>query len=87
MRHRFHDWWSPLALAGLVNAFTHPLLWFVVPQMDDYWTWVVLAETGVIIAETLLVAAFLKRPRWLRALGAAATANIVSTILGILLLH
>ena len=87
LRRYFGRWWAPVLVAMGLNITTHPVLWFVVPQFQPYWKWVVCAELGVWVTETLLCTAVLSRmTSWRSALlqGAltAFVANLVSTLVG-----
>lgn len=74
-------------LLGL-NVATHPALWYLAPRFHPYWIWVLTMETGVVVVEALLLTLYLRRHDvplpWLRALLAAFVANLVSTLIGFL---
>jgi hypothetical protein len=87
LQRRFDRWWAVVVLTFALNALTHPLLWFVVPQWAPFWLYALVVETGVIVVEAAVVAAVLlavdrRRPAIGIALGAAAAANLVSAVVG-----
>lgn len=80
-----------LAIAIGVNVATHPALWFLMPRFTPYMLWLIVAESLVVLVEAGLVALWLHRrgvggAGW-RGLLVAATANTVSTVVGLLLLY
>jgi hypothetical protein len=91
LQRRFRRWWSVVALTLALNAVTHPALWFVAPQFQPFWLYALVAEAAVITVEAAMVAAVLaavdrragvRRPVIGIAAGAAAAANIVSAVVG-----
>ncbi|MFT7625740.1 MAG: hypothetical protein ACI9WU_004931 [Myxococcota bacterium] len=75
-----------LASGLLASCITHPLLWFVVPQFAPYNLFLVVAESGVVVFETLIVAASLRHftgdPRWRLSFVASLVANVSSAVIG-----
>jgi hypothetical protein len=85
-----------LAIAFACSGITHPLVWFVIPELMDmlstgwasgpgwlsnWWTTVAVAEAFAVLAETALLAAF--AVRW--ALAWALLANATSFTVGLFL--
>lgn len=73
-----------LAIAFCASAVTHPLVWFVIPDVTtslglSWWPSVGIAETFAVLAEAALLACFGVRAPLLWALGA----NGVSFLLGL----
>jgi hypothetical protein len=84
LRRYVEHWWTPVALTLVVNAATHPAFWFVFPQFDPYWLYVLAGELCVVTVEIAIIAAALRRPG-VAALASVA-ANAVSTLLGLVLM-
>jgi len=74
------------ALAATVGTlFTHPFVWHFVPRLEaafGYAAAVALAETGVVLAESVAYRVILPL-RWRRALLASLVANAASTGAGL----
>jgi hypothetical protein len=72
-----------IALAFGASALTHPVVWFVIPELvagpDDWLTMVIVAELFAILAEAAWLRAFGLR----RALAWAAFANAASVLVGL----
>jgi hypothetical protein len=83
-----------LAIAFACSAITHPIVWFVIPEVaqalfeqlgvtwgstTQYWAGVALAESFAVLAEAALLAAF-GVPR---ALAWSLAANATSVVLGL----
>ena len=76
-------WWAALALGILVNACTHPLLWWALaPHPTLLQT--LLAEVAVVVAEAALLAVAIRRDVAILAL-LSASANASSLLIGLLL--
>lgn len=76
-------WWSALALGVMVNACTHPLLWWTLaPHPSLLQT--LPAEAAVILAETALLAVAIRRDFAVLAL-LSASANASALLTGLLL--
>jgi hypothetical protein len=73
-------WW----LVFVVNAITHPLLWFAFPRFEPYWRYVVVAELCVVVVEAIVIAAVTRRVRL--AVAASIVANAVSALVGFAIL-
>jgi hypothetical protein len=103
LRRYFVTWWVPCLLTLVVNACTHPALWYLfpyfdpaIPDVDPYVSWAVIAESCVVLTEAFLIFVALSRfsrvprPSQTRRIGVAllssVLANLVSTVLGIVLL-
>ena len=89
--HRHLRRWTLCGLVLVVNAISHPLLWFVMPRIAPYWCYVLVGETGVVIVEALIIAAVLTRSLDITralaiAFAASLTANLVSTVIGLLVM-
>ena len=97
LARRFESWWATLALTLALNTITHPALWLLAPLWASSTAGAVAAEAVVVLVEGLLIAGVLSlrasrsRPRpparaaLGRGLGAAALANLVSALVGLLL--
>lgn len=72
----------------LLNTSTHPALWYVVPRFDPYWLWTLTAEIGVAATESALLGLLLRRDGheapWRTGALVAVSANVLSTIVGLL---
>lgn len=81
-----------LAIAFACSGITHPLVWFVIPELADaagiagYWSMVAVAETFAVLAEALVLACFGVPRAFLWAL-AANTCSFVLGLFGYLRLH
>ncbi|HEU0029719.1 MAG TPA: hypothetical protein VFQ53_03730 [Kofleriaceae bacterium] len=84
LRRSFTAWWPPCALALAVNLVTHPLLWFAFPQLSPWPLHLVVSEACVIAVEAAIVAVFVP---WRRAVVAAVLANVISTLIGLVLIE
>lgn len=76
-------WWAALALGIVVNACTHPLLWWMLaphPTLPQ----TLLAEVVVVVAEAALLAAAVRRDLGVLALLSVA-ANASSLLVGMLI--
>ncbi len=89
-----------VAVGVLLQVLTHPALWYLFPRFSPYWAWVLVAESCVVAAEAVALAAVLT---WAQSAGAAAppargsspwgyalrvalVANVTSTCVGLLVL-
>ena len=79
-----------LHIAFLASMLTHPIVWFVLPEVAQrlgigYWTYVVIAEAFAVSAEALLLAKLgdLGKKAW----GWALVANASSVASGLLCRH
>jgi hypothetical protein len=83
-----------LAIAFGASAITHPIVWFVIPDLvraleptgdwqRDWWIAIAVAETFAVSAETLWLSLFGKPP--LEAFGWALSANTASFTIGLFL--
>lgn len=79
-----------VAASLVVNAATHPALWYVFPYWEPYWAYVLVAELCVAVVEASLLAWLLSRARvsraraWRIAIVASVLANAASTAVGLL---
>jgi hypothetical protein len=89
---RERPWPERVAIAFGASAITHPLVWFVIPEVMaelvqtgdlrvDWWITVAFAEHFAVIAEAFWLAAFGVRWRW--AFAVALFANGWSFTLGL----
>ena len=73
----------------LVNLATHPVVWFVIPELcRGHVSWtasVVLSEIWAVAIETWGFRVVFPELRWTRCLAAAALANAASTAIGLAL--
>jgi len=76
-------WWWALALGLLINAVSHPLLWWTLAPHPS-WAWLAGAEVGVWLLETLLLWAAVRRDLGLL-LVLSLAANASSLLIGLLL--
>ena len=72
-------WQSIVVLAFAVNAFTHPLLWFVYPRFTPRWLYISIGELAVFAIEAAILYAIVRRRS---AIAAAFVANAASYALG-----
>ncbi len=74
-----------VALSGLINSITLPVVWFVLPPLliRNYLLFFVVAELFAWLGEALLVKLLLEKVGWKRALIAALAANAVSAAAGL----
>ena len=42
-----------ILLAFILNALSHPILWFVLPKFEPYYLWLAFGESTVVIIEML----------------------------------
>lgn len=71
-----------LAIAFSASAITHPLVWFVIPDVTgslgiSWWPTVGIAETFAVVAEAALLACFGVRAPLLWALAANGTSFLI----------
>jgi hypothetical protein len=76
-------WWSALILGMLVNAVSHPLLWWWLAPHPSF-TRLAVAETGVWLLEAFLLFAAIRRELALL-LVLSLAANASSLLIGLLL--
>jgi hypothetical protein len=71
-----------LAAAFGASALTHPVVWFVIPELGlPFWAYFALAESFAVLAEWAYLRAFeIGRPGWL-----SLSANATSATVGLLL--
>jgi hypothetical protein len=72
--------WLRLAIAAAASTITHPVVWFVIPRLEPWALYAVVAETFAVAAETLWL-------RWFgveRAFWWALLANALSVGIGVL---
>ena len=77
------------SVAMLVNIFTHPALWYVFPQwnvfpapFDQFYLWLIIAESCVSLTEGLLLGLATKRMGW--SIAVAFAVNTLSTTIGLI---
>lgn len=75
------------ALAFFANLATHPLVWFVFPELHlPYLAWLALAEVFAFLAEAAFFRLTVPRAGWRTALLAALAANASSFVAGLLII-
>jgi hypothetical protein len=87
---RFERWWAACLLTFVLNAATHPVLWFLFPRFDPLAVWLVVAEGWVTFVEAATVTMVLWRTTSFRGAAArgviaALAANAFSAALGLIL--
>ena len=72
----------------VVNTLTHPALWYLAPRFGPWWAWLLVMETCVALTEAAVIGAWLRaRGGHARGLRISLTANLASTIVGLLGLY
>lgn len=89
LRGRVTPFWKVFVIAFALQVSTHPALWYVFPQFEPRWAYVLVAELCVWTVEAgLLLAVLRSKPTFWRAAGiamaASLTANAASTVVGLL---
>jgi hypothetical protein len=80
---------NSLVVGLIVNAVSHPILWFVVPQFSPYIVWLILCELMVIALEAILAIFYCKKvcrknaPYFVISI-TSILANVLSTMVGIM---
>jgi hypothetical protein len=71
-------WPTRLLIAFGASAFTHPIVWFVLPRLGlSYWSYVALAETFAVLAEAFYLGRFgIRRPALWALLANATSAGL-----------
>jgi len=92
LRNALRPWWRLLGVAFALSLTTHPALWYAVPRFAPFWLWLLVAESGVVACEGLLLTAVLIRlgqPRghaFVVGLGSSLLANGFSAAIGLVIL-
>ena len=82
---RARSWQQLCGLVLLVNAITHPLLWFGFPRLTPYWLYLVTGEGCVLMVEAAILAIAFRDVR--RAAIASLAANLTSTVIGLVVMR
>lgn len=77
-----------IAAALVGNVLTHPIVWFVLPQVfSTYAAYIIAAEVFAFVAEVPVILALVRPSPWYRAIGASALANGASYATGLILVR
>jgi len=78
-------WLKAVAVSGLMNSMTLPVVWFVLPPylIRDYLLFFVVAELFAWLGEAVLVKLLVEKVSWRRAILAAFVANAISASAGL----
>lgn len=79
------SWQRLCGLVLLVNAISHPLLWFGFLRFESYAAYVITGELCVVAIEAILLGIAIKH--WRLALVSSVCANAISTLLGLPLMR
>jgi hypothetical protein len=83
---RESPWWRRALAVLLAQILTHPIVWFVLPELRlGRMTYLVLAETWAVALELVFYRLVFTELSWRRALGISAFANGASFSIGLLL--
>jgi hypothetical protein len=79
--------WRVLITALLVNSFSLPIVWFLIPHLQTYWTYwkfASVAEAFAVVSEAIMMKPLLPLS-WRRAAATSFAQNMTSYAVGLAL--